>query len=385
MTGITIPKGWFKNKNSKSHRHPRFSAISSPSTATGSSSIPSRPRQASASSAGSFPLAQLESTMTTLTNRSSTGMTAVSSTSGLGIFLGPNSPPSQGCSPPQPRASSSPSLPYSYSSAHATSTAHINRSHSSLPSGLSHNNNSYNNTDQGQPPSRHSTPATKPPSKQLEQLKGTHPPQHQISETSWAKNGHSPTAQKQNSVSQALVHGPDAQAQTQTQRCAPQPKARFLARSYTQKYQPNKILRNLSARFGSSTDMLPVVEVETVVCDMLRGTFPRKPRDSRKSRKKRWNGDKGKSDRPTLSNPHYFNIWSSVPSMIHVLLPLPSHPIGTRVCTHDQGPVANGRRGGAFPANGRCHACRARMDHPPQHHVPLHRRDHVPRQLFSTR
>ncbi|KAG0067794.1 hypothetical protein BGZ92_005052 [Podila epicladia] len=207
--------------------------------------------------------------MTALTNRSSTGMTAVSSSSGLDIFPGHNFPPSQGYSPPQPHASSSPS-PYSYSSAHATSTAHINRSHSSLPSRQSHNNSNYNNTDQGQPPSRHSTPATKPPSKQLEQLSGTHPPQHQISETSRAKNGHSPTAQKQISVSQVHGHAQDVHAQTQTQCCAPQPKARFLERSYTQKYQPNKILRNLSARFGSSTDTLPVVEAETVAQEYAR-------------------------------------------------------------------------------------------------------------------
>ncbi|KAG0030336.1 hypothetical protein BGZ82_007486 [Podila clonocystis] len=89
---------------------------------------------------------------------------------------------------------------------------------------------------------------------------------HQISESSRAKNGSSPTAQKQISVS----HAQDAQAQTQSQYHAPQPKARFLERSYTQKYQPNKILRNLSARFGSSTDTLPVVEAETVAQEYAR-------------------------------------------------------------------------------------------------------------------
>ncbi|KAG0317028.1 hypothetical protein BG000_004659, partial [Podila horticola] len=200
--------------------------------------------------------------MTTLTNRSSTGMTAVSSTSGDGIFPGPSSPPFQGYSP---------SSPYSCSSAHATSTAHINRSHSSLPTRQIYNSSNYNNTDQGQPPSRSSTPATKPPSKQLEQLKRTYPPQHQFSESSRAKNGHSPTAQKQISVSQVHVpNGQDTHAQTQTQCHAPQPKARFLERSYTQKYQPNKILRNLSARFGSSTDTLPIVEAETVAQEYAR-------------------------------------------------------------------------------------------------------------------
>lgn len=258
MTGITIPKSWFKKKNSNKHlRHSKASNISSPSTVTGSS-IPSRPRQTSTSSTGSSPLA-LETTMT-MTNRSSTGMTAVSSSTI--IFPGPNSPPSQGYSP---ASSSSPSLPYSCSSAHATSTAHINQSQSSLPSRQSQDNknkDNKNNTIDSPGPS----PATKPPSSCLEQLNRKQPPHNQNSESSRAINGY-PTAQI--SASHAHVHPVQGHSHASPCHAPQQPKTRFLERSYTQKYQPNKILRNLSARFGSSTD-LPVVDTpETVVCGMF--------------------------------------------------------------------------------------------------------------------
>ncbi|KFH66140.1 hypothetical protein MVEG_08241 [Podila verticillata NRRL 6337] len=259
MTGITIPKSWFKKKNSKKClRHSKASNISSPSTVTGSS-IPSRPRQTSTSSTGSSPLA-LETTMT-MTNRSSTGMTAVSSSSI--IFPGPSSPPSQGYSP---ASSSSPSLPYSCSSAHATSTAHINQSQSSLPSRQSQDNKNKDNKDntidnQGPPP------ATKPPSSRLEQLNRKQPPHIQNSESSRAINGY-PTAQI--SASHAHVHPVQGLGHASPCHAPQQPKTRFLERSYTQKYQPNKILRNLSARFGSSTD-LPVVDTpETVAQEYAR-------------------------------------------------------------------------------------------------------------------
>ncbi|KAG0346956.1 hypothetical protein BG004_000419 [Podila humilis] len=317
MTGrnlSTIPKSWFKKRNrSKLHlqRHPNSSAISSPSTATGSSSIrPStRLRQASTSSSIEsciLPQVQTATTHITITNRSSTGMTAVSSSSALAIFPGSQSAPvcGQGRLNTEARISSSSfsSLPYSGTAANVSSNIRLhNPSHTSLPARLQRANHgcSQSHTSvviQGcQPPSCVSSPlspppppppptllhATKPPSKHAEQLRN-HPlsaprlPHQHPLQSNNTINGY-PTRTVQaaaqisvSSITESNNNGHVAwQAPHYRTSCTPppqhpqystQPHSTERARRSQAKRQSSKILRNLSARFGSSTDTFPVVE-----------------------------------------------------------------------------------------------------------------------------
>ncbi|KAF9404310.1 hypothetical protein BGZ94_004255 [Podila epigama] len=326
MTGMTIPKGWFKKRITKQKVHQHYThhhthhtlAISSPSsTASGASSIchVTRPRQPStASSTGSSPQKQLETVTTTRTNRSSTGMTAVSSssTSMSLLFRLPGSPFSskKTCGRRDNVSTSMSCLSHKCSK-----TAIVDDDDDKDESPLSLPAHARDNTSrqqgQHQPPrfpTQSFSPGTKPPSTQQWQQQQQQQQQQRlrqhaltqskqewlpISESIDAKNGMpvraTSTINKAHptlanvSRNSSLLHGNDniinnnnnnhhhhhhhhhhqsRTAQTRHDVTQPKPSRFFMERSSTQR-QPSKILRNLSARFGSSTETLPISEAAT--------------------------------------------------------------------------------------------------------------------------